>query len=717
MRKATERAKHQPADKGAVAHSYLPLGLNVAGLPCLVVGGGRIGARKARTLAEGGARVTVLSPDVGDQLQQLIDDGSVDWVHDEYNPSVLAGFRLVVAATSDPALNLKVGRDAEAAGVLSCVVSSGRESRVIFPAVHRADGMTVAVHSDGRDCARSRRLRDDIGHLLDGRGRSPEQLAVVGLDRSTASSDLIERVDVIRLSPRELDGIDLVVLSTCQRWECYFAASSPKAIVHDILELIHERTGGLADVRGGEFYTKLGTAASHHLVRVAAGLESPLLGETEIVGQIRRAVDGGSRHSGSAIRRAFASALLAQKAVRRDSGLGERGASWAAVAVSFLEGKLETLKGRRILVVGCGRLGEAVAARAVGLGANIFPFSRRTPNEITWCRQHQLTVRALDEIPDFASRADAIVLTTHLPPEVETYLLRDAEIVALDLTGENDRRREGWYGLTDVGRLPLSGAQVACAIEAGKRAAAHALRLHVRRRRTQPAPGVLRVGARGSRLSVAQFDELKELLGILLPDTELRLVKIDTPGDRDKSTPLPAVLDGDFFTRDLDDALRSREIDIALHSAKDLPEQLHADLRVAALTPSLAPWDCLVSRDGQTLSSLPKGARVGTSSDRRRDALLALRPDVRQVDIRGDVPDRLRQLDDGDYDALILAAVGLARLGLGHRITQTFSLYEAPPPAGQGALAVMVHSADTELAELLAPLDLGDRRGMPWRQA
>ncbi|MFH1732364.1 MAG: hydroxymethylbilane synthase [Planctomycetota bacterium] len=717
MRTATERTKRTPADQGVLSHSYLPLGLNVAGLPCLVIGGGRIGARKAKTLAEGGALVTVLSPDVVGQLDELINDGTVDWIRDEYSPSCLAGVRLVVAATADPALNLQIGRDAEAAGVLSCLASPGRESRVIFPAVCRSDGMAVAVHSDGRDCARSRRLRDEIGHLLDQRAGSPAELGVVGLDRVSAPSDLFEQVNAIRLSPQDFGRIGIVVLSTCQRWECYFAASSPRAIMHDILDLIRERAGVLLDSRTGEFYAKLGAAALHHLVRVAAGLESPLLGETEIVGQVHRALSLATLDAESPLRKAFASVLLAQKAVRRDSGLGAPGASWAAAAASFLAAKLGTLDRRRVLLVGCGHLGEVVTTRLVGQGANVLPFSHRAPNEIGWCRQHQLDVRAPDAIPALIRGADAIVLTNRVPPEIKTQLQRDEGITVLDLTGNESRRRAQWYGLADVGCLPLSGADVARAVEAGKLAAAHALRLHVRGRSARSAPGILRVGARGSRLSLAQFDEMKELLGILLPETELRLVPIDTPGDRDKSTPLPVVGDDDFFTRNIDAALRHREIDLALHSAKDLPEQLAADLRVAALTPSFAPWDCLVSRDGRTLSDLPEGARVGTSSGRRREALLALRPDARPLDIRGNVPDRLRQLDDGHYDALILAAAGLVRLGLEHRIAQTLSLDEAPPAPGQGALAVVARSADTELAGLLAAFDLGDRRGMPWRQA
>ena len=130
-------------------------------------------------------------------------------------------------------------------------------------------------------------------------------------------------------------------------------------------------------------------------------------------------------------------------------------------------------------------------------------------------------------------------------------------------------------------------------------------------------PASLRIGARGSRLSTAQFAEFSSLLSVLFPGARAESVLFGSPGDRDKKTPLPSVADEDFFTRDIDDAVRSGVVDAGLHSAKDLPRRLAPDLTVVVRTPCFAPWECLVTRDGATLRDLLPGARIGTSSARR----------------------------------------------------------------------------------------------------
>ena len=149
-----------------VAAAYLPLAIRTADLPCLVVGGGRVGTRKATTLCRAGAKVTVLSPEISPRLREYVDRGQIDWCESQYTPSHICGFRLVVAATANDPLNRKIGRDAEAAGSLSCVVSSADSSRVIFPAVHREGNITVAVHSQGRNCRQSQVVRNRIAVLL-----------------------------------------------------------------------------------------------------------------------------------------------------------------------------------------------------------------------------------------------------------------------------------------------------------------------------------------------------------------------------------------------------------------------------------------------------------------------------------------------------------------------------------------------------------------------
>jgi len=159
----------------------------------------------------------------------------------------------------------------------------------------------------------------------------------------------------------------------------------------------------------------------------------------------------------------------------------------------------------------------------------------------------------------------------------------------------------------------------------------------------------------------------------------------------------------------VDESLLTGQADLAVHSAKDLPTQPAKRLCVAAILPSVSPGECLVSRNGATLEQLPPGARVGTSSERRRAGLAVLRPDLLAVDVRGNVPERIHQMDAGRFDALLLAAAGLIRLGMQDRISEAFSPAVFPPAPGQGSLALVVREDDMELRRFLEPLDLAER--------
>jgi len=214
-------------------------------------------------------------------------------------------------------------------------------------------------------------------------------------------------------------------------------------------------------------------------------------------------------------------------------------------------------------------------------------------------------------------------------------------------------------------------------------------------------------------MSRVQLQNVSDLLGALDPNAVCETTTLDTPGDRDRQTPLPEVTEGDFFTRDLDQALLRGEADLAVHSAKDLPESLAEGLCVAAWVPMGVDWECLTTRRGETLAELPAGARIGTSSVRRSAAIAALRPDLRPVSIRGNVPDRLAQMDAGKFEGLVLSAAGLVRLGLQGRISEVFSPTAFPPPSGQGHLALVVRREDMELRRFLEPLDLSDREELP----
>ncbi len=209
-----------------------------------------------------------------------------------------------------------------------------------------------------------------------------------------------------------------------------------------------------------------------------------------------------------------------------------------------------------------------------------------------------------------------------------------------------------------------------------------------------------KIGTRTSPLALKQVDEFLEALKKFYPAVRVSIVGIDTSGDRDKTTPISSIEGSDFFTREIDEALLGSKIDLAVHSAKDLPDNLREGLVIAAITNSIDPYDILVSKSGLELGELPHRARIGTSSLRRKSQLKSYRDDLKVVDIRGNIEERLRKLDETDLDAIVIAAAGLVRLGLGNRITQRIPFDILRPHPLQGRLAIEVRKDDEDIIRL-----------------
>ena len=200
----------------------------------------------------------------------------------------------------------------------------------------------------------------------------------------------------------------------------------------------------------------------------------------------------------------------------------------------------------------------------------------------------------------------------------------------------------------------------------------------------------LKIGIRPSQLALKQAQEVIGLLKGINPSFTFSVHKIYTAGDKDKVTPLSEVEGSDFFTREIDTALLDAEIDIAVHSSKDLPDILPEGLVVAWESRSLSPYECLVSRNNLKLSQLPGGWRIGLSSQRRKNKIQGLRSDLEIVDIRGNIEVRLAFLDTKKIDALIIAHAAMLRLGLEERIAQILPLDVFPAHAKQGRLSLVV---------------------------
>ncbi len=215
----------------------------------------------------------------------------------------------------------------------------------------------------------------------------------------------------------------------------------------------------------------------------------------------------------------------------------------------------------------------------------------------------------------------------------------------------------------------------------------------------------IKIGTRGSELALTQTQHVVDALKAANPGIVFEVVVIKTTGDRDRRRDIASLGVG-VFVRELESALLDERIDIAVHSLKDMPSTLPVDFALAAVPPREDPRDALISRSGKTLEELPAGSRVATGSARRKALVLGMRPDLIVEPQRGNVPTRLRKLDNDDGpDAVILATAGLNRLGLQDRITQYLACMDFVAAVGQGALALETRANDTVTIGLAEKLD------------
>ena len=214
----------------------------------------------------------------------------------------------------------------------------------------------------------------------------------------------------------------------------------------------------------------------------------------------------------------------------------------------------------------------------------------------------------------------------------------------------------------------------------------------------------LKIATRQSPLALWQANYVKDRLQQLYPDLIVELVPMVTKGDVILDSPLAKIGGKGLFVKELENALLNKEADIAVHSMKDVPMQFPEGLGLAVICKREDPRDAFVSNSYRTFDELPQSAVVGTSSLRRQCQLKALRPDLDIRSLRGNVGTRLSKLDNGDYDAIILASAGLIRLGLADRIASFIEVEQSLPAAGQGAVGIECRTDDVQVKQLLAPL-------------
>lgn len=230
----------------------------------------------------------------------------------------------------------------------------------------------------------------------------------------------------------------------------------------------------------------------------------------------------------------------------------------------------------------------------------------------------------------------------------------------------------------------------------------------------------IRIGTRGSPLALAQAHEVRDRLAKAhgLSEDAISITIIKTTGDRVTDRPLSDIGGKGLFTKEIEDALFAREIDIAVHSMKDMQTELPDGLALGAVLPREDPRDAFISLKHANIAALPTGAIVGTSSLRRKSQVLSIRPDLSVIDFRGNVETRLRKLKDGVAEATFLAVAGLNRLGLSDRITAIVPSADMLPAAAQGAIGLEIRTGDKEAEAFVAPLnDVNSQRAVTAERA
>ena len=215
----------------------------------------------------------------------------------------------------------------------------------------------------------------------------------------------------------------------------------------------------------------------------------------------------------------------------------------------------------------------------------------------------------------------------------------------------------------------------------------------------------LKIGTRGSKLALTQTNFVAEKIKKIMPETNIEICVIKTSGDIMQDVSLLTIGGQGVFVKELEDALLSKKIDLAVHSMKDVPGETPDELMFAAILPREDMRDVLVSRDNIKMESMPKGAKIGTGSQRRGAQIKAMLPDVNIVPLRGNIETRLKKIETENLTGVILAAAGMKRMGLAEKITQFLPVEMMLPAVGQGALGLQIRKMDIDLAKICASLD------------
>lgn len=525
-----------------------------------------------------------------------------------------------------------------------------------------------------------------------------------------------------------------VILSTCNRMELYFTMDRKAALSEMEEWLLDSRS--LSAEPGQYFYTHEGNDVSYHLCRVLSGLDSMVLGETEIFGQVKKAYSMAleAKLTDGNLNKLFQKAFSVGKKVRTRTSINEGTISVGSTAVELAEQIFGDLQKTKVLILGAGEMSRVTAQSLQSRGASgIFVANRSYDRAVELARTMNAEAIRYDDWTDHLKTVDIVVASTSAPHYIvepkDIEPVRAARkyrsLFLIDISVPRNVAPE----VADIDEVYLYDIDTLreLADEARKKReqeithCEEIIRNEMKEIDIEVHVPSLVLGTRGSALALAQAEMTEKALAAKYPSMNPSRRIIKTTGDIRTDVPLARVaeasgiVDKGVFIKELETALYDGEVDVAVHSLKDMPSELDSRFCLAAVLPRASSVDVIVSKRGRGDQAIPEGGVVATSSVRRRRQLLMLRPDVAVADVRGNVPTRLDKLAQNDeWDALLLARAGLDRLGLTPEVlaAREVPLYltecdpdEFLPAAGQGAVALEVRADNTRVASLLAPLN------------
>ncbi len=425
VEKKKKRKKSEVAgNQVGIERAVLPLSLLAHGKAILIVGGGKVAARKARTALDAGGRVTVVSPILSDDLRELVREKRVIWKQASFKEADVRGASLVFAATDDPAVNRQVVESSRKAGAMCCAVDGNWPyGDFVSPATYRRDGMVVSVTSGGRSCRRSRILRDALARHLDDldnaepfiMGTSHEQVPLDVLERYSLSKSAREGLGEML---RQVRGVhEFLFLQTCNRIELWAIGTGDDPTTSLIARLLN-----MDRLEQGQCYIKRGFDAFAHSSRVMAGIHSQTPGENHIVAQAKDALLQADQAAwaGGVIKEWVSGALHVSKEIRGATG-GHLGAEQIEdTCIRFMDGERKRYAGGRVLLLGSGMLGSAIAARLVESGWSFDWCYRSVPPEIPGKDGVRVALYRFDQLSERLKNASIIICAT----SSDTYILR-----------------------------------------------------------------------------------------------------------------------------------------------------------------------------------------------------------------------------------------------------------------------------------------------------